>query len=500
MSLWRSRKLKWLLVAGAVVLLLSCRLIYHLARTAIHDKEARETLPVGFVSDHGRLDQTHVADVIEVPEAEDEAQRIVRSALQRARAEGLRISIAGARHSMGGQTVYPEGIQLDMLPHDGMELDPARGILHVQSGARWSAIIPYLDDRGWSVAVMQSNNPFTVGGSISVNAHGWQADRPPIASTVESFGIMKADGSLIQCNRNRNSELFSLALGGYGLFGVIMDVDLRLVPNELYQLRTKIVPTTRYADEFDRLARQSEDAAMAFGRLSIETSPDRFLREASLNVFYRVAAPKNGKFPALRDPEMEDLVRWVFRGSVGSDYGKKVRWESEKRIEPLLQRKVFSRNQILNQGIEIYENRSADSTDILHEYFIPPEHFEDFLERCRAIIPAHRADLLNVTIRDLREDKDTFLRYATGDMFAFVMLFNLKRTGEADLAMSAMTRELADAAIGLGGRFYLPYRLHATREQTLSAYPQARRFFELKRKHDPEEIFQNQLYAKYGRL
>jgi FAD/FMN-containing dehydrogenase len=45
----------------------------------------------------------------------------------------------------------------------------------------------------------------------------------------------------------------------------------------------------------------------------------------------------------------------------------------------------------------------------------------------------------------------------------------------------------------------LPYRLHATREQFAQAYPQAREFFELKRKYDPDELFDNAFYNTYGK-
>ena len=75
-----------------------------------------------------------------------------------------------------------------------MRLDKERDLLHVGGGALWKDVIPYLDSLGRSVAVMQSNNSFSVGGSISVNCHGWQFNRPPIASTVESLRLMKADG------------------------------------------------------------------------------------------------------------------------------------------------------------------------------------------------------------------------------------------------------------------------------------------------------------------
>ncbi len=139
----------------------------------------------------------------------------------------------------------------------------------------------------------------------------------------------------------------------------------------------------------------------------------------------------------------------------------------------------------------VFENRSADSTDVLHEYFVPPHNLEVFVEQIRPVILEERGDLLNVTVRDVRRDDDTFLRYADSDLLALVMLFHHPRTAEGDARMQSLTRRLIDAALRCGGRYYLPYRLHATDEQFRAAYPQADRFFELKRRYDPDEVFQN---------
>ena len=57
---------------------------------------------------------------------------------------------------------------------------------------------------------------------------------------------------------------------------------------------------------------------------------------------------------------------------------------------------------------------------------------------------------------------------------------------------------MIDAALACGGRYYLPYRLHATPEQFDRAYPQASAFFAKKRTYDPDGVFQNQFYLKYG--
>ena len=485
-------------VVSGVFFLLTAALIgrplLHLAQTAWKDTEARKPLPLGFVDDASRMNLTKIHKVWPVPLDAAAAETQLTQLFAHAHRKGLRISIAGSQHSMGGHTLIPGGIMIDMTPFKNMELDETQTLLHVQAGAKWSEIIPWLNQRGKSVAIMQSNNSFTVGGSVSVNCHGWQYGKPPIASSVESFRLILADGRILRCSRTRNKELFSLALGGYGLFGVILDVDLRVVPNERYRLDQAIVPVEQALTTFDTMI-DDPNVAMAFARMNIR--PDHFLENVIINVFY-CDPVSSGDPPDLAKPCMPVLRRHIFRGSSNSDYGKKLRWNAETKLQPHLQLNYFSRNQLLNEGVELFENRSADHTDILHEYFIPRAGLVTFVKAIREIIPRHNQDLLNVTIRQVETDQDTFLRYADQQMFAFVMLFHQTRTEEGDREMEAMSVDLIEAALQAGGRYYLPYRLHATPQQFQQAYPQAKQFFTLKRDYDPQELFQNQFYQKYG--
>jgi FAD/FMN-containing dehydrogenase len=466
-------------------------------RAWVHDKPVNEVMPAGFADDASRLNQTPVAEVWSIPADPVAAEEQLRNLLQRARDERLPVAIAGARHSMGGHTIYPNGIVVNMLPFSAMRLDLDNKILHVGAGARWSEVVPYLDGQGFSVAITQSNNDFSVGGSISVNCHGWQHNRPPIASTVESFRLMKADGSVVRCSRRENSELFSLVLGGYGLFGVILDVDLRVVANERYRPEVELVPADAYVARFTEKVTGGQEIGMACGRLCVVPGDKTFLREAILTVFRQAPCNKED-IPALRSAGYATLRREVFRAQICSDAGKEVRWKAEKIFSEKSTRNYFSRNQLFSEGVEVYREQNADRTDILHEYFVPPLHLPAFLERARAIIPKHNIDLLNVTIRNVLEDKDTFLRYADKDMFGCVMLFNQPRTAEADERMEALTQELINAALNCHGRYYLPYRLHASEAQLHQAYPRASTFFERKRRYDPQGVFQNQFYVKYG--
>jgi FAD/FMN-containing dehydrogenase len=66
--------------------------------------------------------------------------------------------------------------------------------------------------------------------------------------------------------------------------------------------------------------------------------------------------------------------------------------------------------------------------------------------------------------------------------------------------LALATHELLEAALALGGSYYLAFDTLATPEQFQRAYPKAHAFFALKRAHDPEEIFSSFFHQKYGAL
>jgi len=466
--------------------------VVHLARTALEDRGSALEIPAGTVDDASRLNQTAVREVVDVVADDAVAVAQIQAALTRARAASVRVSIAGFRHSMGGQTITQDGIVLNMLGHNRMELDGE--ILKVQSGAVWKDVVEYLDRRGRSVAVMQSDSPFSIGGSLSVNCHGWQHLSEPIAATVVALTVLQPDGQVVRCSRTENAELFSHVLGGYGLFGIILDAELQTVADERYREAHTDCDVQSYEHMFDEKVRGRPSVGLAYGRISV--APATFMREAVLTTYEREAGP----VPQLGEMHLSRLERLVFRGSVGSEYGKNLRWRLEKLQPRISGTKHFSRNQLLHQTIEVYVDRSGSSTDILHEYFVPRGHLSDFIDRIRPILfRRDHVDLLNITVRDVRKDHTTALAYARDDVFAVVMLFSQKRSPEADAAMQHVTRELIDVALELGGTYYLPYRLHATVEQFERAYPQAREYFDEKRRRDPDEVLSNLWYSRYGK-
>ena len=142
------------------------------------------------------------------------------------------ISIGGGRYSMGGQTATPDGTQLDMRQFRGVvALDTAARTVTVRSGTRWREVQEALDRVGLAVKIMQTYNTFTVGGALSVNAHGRYIGQGPLVRSVRGVTLVLADGSVVSASPTHRPELFNAAVGGYGAVGVIADVTLDVVDN-----------------------------------------------------------------------------------------------------------------------------------------------------------------------------------------------------------------------------------------------------------------------------
>jgi FAD/FMN-containing dehydrogenase len=401
------------------------------------------------------------------------------------------VCIAGARFSMGGQTREPDALQFDLAGMDGLlGLDPLARTVRVQAGMRWRRLQTLLDPHDLSVKVMQSYSNFSVGGSVSVNCHGRYIGESAIANTVRALQLVTAEGRTLELSRDNEPALFGAVLGGYGGLGVITEVELDLARNTRIARAVAAVPLDDYPDWFQANVLGKDDVVMH----NADLVPPDF--DAPLAITWsRTDRPLTDALrlvPEGLDYSREQNLIWSATELPGGDALRERYMTRRLLTEP----RVIMRNCEASLDVASIEPRTRRvSTYLLQEYFVPMRTFRPFVARMRAILRAADADVLNVSIRHAVADTTSLMRWADHDMFCFV-LYHKQRTWQ-DARATGWTRALIDAALDHGGRYYLPYRLHATRRQFTRAYPQAAAFAAIKRDIDPDNRFRNLLWDRY---
>lgn len=421
------------------------------------------------------------------------APRTVDEIVAALRAHPGPVSIGGARYSMGGQIAANNSLHLDMRGLDRvLRFVPRERSITVQPGITWRRIQAVIDPHGLALQIMQSYADFSVGGSLGVNAHGRYVGQGPLVSSVEAIRLVLADGALVDASATRNSELFYGAIGGYGGIGAIVEATLRLTDNTPLERRSQVMPLSRYRRFFATRIGSDPNAILHNATLY----PDDYTQVRAVT-FSRSSRPvtlpdrltaTGGGYRA------ERLLREV---TAASSWGKGLR---QRIVEPLrysLDAVVWRNHEAGLDILSLAPMAGAGTIYALQEYFVPVGAMERFADRLRTILRRHRVNVINVSIRHARKDPGTLLAWARADVFAFVLYYRQQTAPRDRDTARAWTRELIDAATGLGGAYYLPYQILASAAQFHAAYPDAGRFFALKRRVDPGNRFRNKLWDAY---
>lgn len=405
------------------------------------------------------------------------------------------ISIGGARHSQGGQIAANDSLHLDLRGFDRiLSIDVRRKLITVQSGVTWRNIQEQIDKKNLSVSIMQSYANFTVGGSLSVNCHGRYVGAGPIISSVKSIRVVLADGRVVKASPHTRPDIFYAAIGGYGGIGVIVEVTLQLTDNTRVKRESHVMPVGRYPEFFNANIRGSRNAVFH----NADVYPPGL---GKVRAITWSETDEEVTIPARLVPRDLDygLERWQISFVAGAPFslGKFFR---EYVAAPILfrSRPVVWRNYEASLDTDELEPRSREKkTDVLQEYFVPVNRFDEFYPAMARILKRHRVNVLNISIRHAARDPGSKLAWARDEVFAFVLYYRQGTSKRDRRAVGVWTRELIEAALSAGGTYYLPYQVQATPEQFRRAYPGAAEFFSLKRKLDPANKFRNKLWDAY---
>jgi FAD/FMN-containing dehydrogenase len=456
----------------------------------------------GAINDASCLNKTEIYGIVEVHSVDDIAKT-----LAFARDNKLSVTTAGVRHSMGGQAFRKGGIVLDMRTFNKIVLNETARSVTVQPGATWHDIQNALHPR-FAVRAMQSTDIFSVGGSISVNAHGMDHQAGALAKSIKSMKVMLADGTVKTVSPTENKELFDLVVGGYGLFGVIVEAELDIADNLVYQTGRRMLDYKEFPGLFASEIDKDKNIGLMYGHLS--TAPSSFLKEMLLYTYTKVDGSDFNRQPLGEVPGVK-LRRLTVNLSKQGSLFQEMKWFSEKHIEHRMENCTVTRTQAIGSAEACLVNRNdpmhdsvpylrnslPDDTDILHEYFIPRSQFVSFVDGMRKIMTDNKTNLLNASVRVVHQEGN-FLTYSPEPAFSLVLYINQTTDEEGNRQMRKTTEQLIDLTIAHKGRFFLPYQLYYSREQLKRSYPQIDAFFAAKRKYDPDGLLTNTFYQNYG--
>jgi FAD/FMN-containing dehydrogenase len=104
------------------------------------------------------------------------------------------------------------------------------------------------------------------------------------------------------------------------------------------------------------------------------------------------------------------------------------------------------------------------------------------------------------TVRLIERDDESFLAWAKDAYACIIFNLHIEHTADGVARAADAFRRLINLGIKHGGRYYLTYHKHATREQVEACYPEFPEFLRLKRRYDPQELFQSDWYLHYREM
>ena len=442
---------------------------------------------------HSQLNETEVARVV-APATPEEVAEVI----SRASAEGIAVCPAGALHSMGGQQFIHCGESISTSRLKSVDPpDADSGTVWVQAGVTWTELVERLhtDQKGHpnELTIIQKQtgaDKMTLGGALSSNIHGRVLGRKPIVADIEAFYLTGPNSERVLCSRVQNVDLFNSAIGGYGLFGVVDSIKLRLEPRHLVARRVKELPTS---DVIGALEEQMRLGATYgdFQYMTDEKSPD-FMAKGILSTYTptdSVTSIPEGQLGLSTEDWMRLYVlAHTDKAQAYAEYaGHYLRTDGQ-----IYQSDEHQFSPYLPEASRLLAGTlswASFASLMISELYVPRDRFEQFMSSARRAVLETSANVVYGTVRLIESEHETVLRWAKEDYACIIFNLLVQHTAEGVERAKTQFQALIDCALAESGCYYLTYHRWARKEQLERAYPELTRFLEFKDRHDPNRVF-----------
>jgi len=182
------------------------------------DKETFTSWSRAYASRSWRFEPVSQKDVLTLFEACDEYGVIPR----------------GLGNSYGDQALNTGGgiVSLQSFVNEKELVVSDQGCISVTGGTSYEMLLSACIRQGWIVPVVPGSKSITIGGAIAADAHGKNHfHQSSISSCLIEMDVLIANGKVVKCSRSHESELFWATVGGLGLTGLILRASIQLGKN-----------------------------------------------------------------------------------------------------------------------------------------------------------------------------------------------------------------------------------------------------------------------------
>jgi FAD/FMN-containing dehydrogenase len=430
--------------------------------------------------------------------------------LHLARRSGRSVGLRGGGNSYGDAAMNSENIVVDLRRMNRiLEWNPETGRIRLEPGVTLASLWQYILEDGWWPPVATGTSLTTMGGSAAMNVHGKNAYRVgPIGDHILEFDLMLPSGETITCSREENSDVFHAAIGGFGMLGIFTSLTLQMkrVYSGLLDVETCVRADLgeMFAYFHENVARSDYTVgwidSLATGKATgrgdvhranylapgVDPNPAQTLRLDNQNLGPNLfgVVPRSIIWMFMRPMNSNAGMRLVNRGKylLGSFGGTKHYRQPHAQFHFLL------------DYVPDFKKAYGSGGLIQYQPFIPQETaFDAFVE---LLSLCQRRGLPNyLTVLKRHRPDDFLLSYAV-DGFSLAMDFRVTNVNRQRIVWLA--REMDEIVLRAGGRFYFA-KDSTLRPEVVAAYlgeERIARFRELKRRCDPDELLQTDLWRR----
>ncbi|MDQ2987003.1 MAG: FAD-binding oxidoreductase [Armatimonadota bacterium] len=424
-------------------------------------------------------------------------------AYEGARKLGLKVAIKGAGNSYGDAFQCPEGVVIDLTRMNRvLDFDPITGVIKCEPGLTIDALWRYVIGDGWWPPVVSGTSKVTVGGALAANIHGKNnLHAGTIGEHVRAFDLLIPNGEVIRFTPDE--DLFHAAIGGFGLLGAFISIELQLKKIHSGRLLVEAFASENWEQTFRIFEEQSGhdylvgwiDAfagGVGAGRGLIHAAD--YLRDGD--------DPHPEESLRTQAQEMSDTaLGWIpksklhklmspFVTHLGMRFTNAMKFHAARRENGKKNLQQFAEFNFLLDSVPNWKFAYRPGALIQYQCFIPGANAMKVFQEVIAYTRDRGHPAYLAVMKRHREDR--FLLSHGVDGYSLALDFPVTKKNREDLW--ALASELDRKVLSAGGRFYFAKdstMSQATAREYLGENLQ--RFLEIKRKLDPEAMLQSSL-------